>query len=361
MEDPFVHIDISWRQQGLKSRAVFDLSNGVTALIGPSGAGKTRLARMIAGLDTPTAGTIRFKENILFNSKKGRNICAADRNIGLVMQQSALFPHLSVEQNLRFSPSSTDESITDAVHLLDLSSLLHRDTTTLSGGETKRVAIARALAAKPALLILDEPMNGLDPKARGTILPMIKKLGQTAGVPTLMITHQIEDMLRVADDAVLMRPREVVAFGSLESILAAPECTSLMGVSDAGQLLTGTITGRENSLLLANLGGDTIFLPDTNENTGEEVGASATLRVFASDISIAKTHIDDISILNQLEANITDIKASGNQATLTLELVNSGVTINSSLTAQSVARLALKAGDRVFALIKAVSVKDIGH
>lgn len=357
MENSLMQIDISWRQQGLKCRAVFDLSNGVTALIGPSGAGKTTLARMIAGLDTPIAGIIRFKDNVLFNSKKSRNICAANRNIGLVMQHSALFPHLSVEENLHFPPSATDESVAEATQLLDLSNLLHRDTATLSGGEEKRVAIARAVAAKPALLILDEPMNGLDPKARASILPMIKKLGQSANVPTLMITHQIEDMLRVADHAVLMRPREVVAFGSLESILAAPECTSLMGISDAGQLLTTTITGREDSLLKADLGGDTVFLPDN----GEDVGTNATLRVFASNISIAKTHIDDISILNQLAAQITQIEESGNQAMLTLKLINSGVTLTSQLTKQSVSRLALTVGDHVFALIKAVSVKDIGH
>lgn len=357
MTDPLLQVDISWRQQGLKCRAVFDLYAGVTALIGPSGAGKTSLARMIAGLDAPTAGTIRFKGNVLFNSQKNRNSAPTARNIGLVMQQSTLFPHLTVEQNIRFSPTATEEAVSDAVQLLDIGGLLHRSTTTLSGGEAKRVAIARAIAAMPSLLILDEPMNGLDPKASAQILPMIKALGQSSGIPVLMITHQVEDMLRVSDYAVLMRPQEVIVHGSLEDVLRVPECNELMGISDAGQLLSATITERKADLMVADLGGDTIYLPDM----GEDVGSKATLRLFASDISIAKTRVSDISIINQLEADITQIEQVDNRAIVTLKLPASGISLTSSLTAQSVNRLALKAGDRVFALIKAVSVKDIEH
>jgi len=357
MDEPLLQIDISWRQQGLKCRAAFDLPEGVTALIGPSGAGKTSLARMIAGLDTPISGTIRFKDNVLFNSQRNRNIRTSERNIGLVMQQAALFPHLTVEQNILFSSRATHESVADATHLLDISSLLNRDTTTLSGGETKRVAIARAIAATPTLLILDEPMNGLDPKARAVLLPMIKKLAHSSGVPVLMITHHLEDMLRVADYAVLMRPREVVTHGSLEQVLAAPECNDLLGIADAGQLLTATVTDRRDDLLRADLGGDILYLPDMGEN----VGSKAILRIFASDISIAKSRVEDVSIINQLEAGITHIEQAGNQATLTLKLAKGGAVLTSRLTTQSVSRLGLKAGDLVFALIKAVSVKDIEH
>ncbi len=355
MSAALLEVDIIWRQQGLKNRATFQLHAGVTALIGPSGAGKTSLARMIVGLDSPESGAIRFGEYILYNSGKKRNIPAAERNIGLVMQQSALFPHLSVEQNIRFSGVATEKLVTKAVKILSLSTLLGRRTDTLSGGETKRVAIARAIAAAPSLLILDEPMNGLDPRARGAILPMIKALGRASNVPILMITHHIEDMLRVADHAVLMQPRKVIKSGSLEDVLAAPECAELMGLADASQLLSTTITNRQNDLLTADLGGDTLYLPDL----GEEMGSKATLRVFASDISIAKTRVDDISILNQLEAEIVQIEQSDNQATLTLKLTRSGLALKSRLTVQSVNRLQLTEGQRIYALIKAVSVKDI--
>lgn len=355
MSDTLLHADIVWRQQGLKCRAVFDLHAGVTALIGPSGAGKTTLARMIAGLDKPESGTVRFGDTVLFNSGKNRNINTAQRDIGLVLQQTALFPHLSVEQNIRFAPSATDEQAQEAISILGLKSLLHRSPHSLSGGEAKRVAIARAVAAAPSLLILDEPMNGLDPKARDEILPMIKSLAQASSVPILMITHQIEDMLRVADHAVLMRPREVIAAGSLETVLAAPECAELMGLSDAGQLLSATIVDQKDDLLIADLGGDKIYLP----NMGEKIGSKATLRVFASDISVAVSRVDDISILNQLDAEVSAVETNGNQATLKLTLRESGLALESRITVQSVKRLNLMVGKKIVALIKAVSVKDI--
>lgn len=357
MSDALLHADIAWRRQGLKCRAVVELYAGVTALIGPSGAGKTTLARMIAGLERPDSGTIRFGDNILFNSGKKRNMPAAKRSIGLVMQQTALFPHLTVEQNIRFAASAAEEQVHQAIGVLNLATLLHRGTDTLSGGEAKRVAIARAVAADPSLLILDEPMNGLDPKARNEILPMIKSLAQASSVPILMITHQIEDMLRVADHAVLMRPREVIATGTLETVLAAPECAELMGLSDAGQLLSATITGRKDDLVIADLGGDCINLPDK----GEKVGSKATLRVFASDISVATSRIDGISILNQLDAEVCQVQMVDKQAMLRLKLCQSGKMLNSRITPQSVNRLGLKTGAKVVALIKAVSVKDIEY
>lgn len=347
--------DIQWTQNGRHARAAFSLAAGITALIGPSGAGKTTLARFMCGLDKPIGGHMRFGKKTLFHAQKRVFVPAAARGIGLVAQDAGLFPHLTVEKNIGFAPASTPESCATAIETMNCKPLLQRLPQTLSGGERRRVAIARTLAAKPQLIILDEPMTGLDPKARQDILPFIKALNRKDGVPVLFITHQIEDMLAVADHALLMAPGQIVAAGSLEDIVASPDCARLLGLSDAGQLLRGTVANRDDGMITVDAAGTKICLPDG----GESIGADLTLRVMASDIAIAKRPVDDISVINQLPALILKIETTEHSATVHLALEPSGAVIKSNVAAPTIERLKLKESDTVWALIKAVSVKDV--
>ncbi len=355
MTSELLSVDIVWQQNGRSARAKFSMADGITALIGPSGAGKTTLARLITGLERPLGGSILFKGKSLYRGTKKRFTNARQRNIGLVMQDANLFPHLTVEQNIRFSPRSTPESCSEAIGALGVKSLLHRNTGTLSGGEKRKVAIARALAARPQLIILDEPMTGLDPKAREEVLLLIKTINRTAGTPVLFITHHLEDMLAVADNAVLMAPGKTVATGTLEQVILAQECASLLGLADAGQLLTARITGKSNNLLEADASGSIILLPDS----GETVGSDVTLRIFASDISLARQKSIDISILNQIAATIMAIREEDKNVFVDMQLEDSDNVLTSKITRHSLSRLELKLNDKVYALIKAVSVKDV--
>lgn len=356
MTQASLSVDILWQLNGQRARAAFTLDAQVTALIGPSGAGKTTLARMISGLEAPAGGTIRFGEEIFCNVNKRRLMKAEERNIGYVMQDAALFPHMSVEANIAFSPKSTPQSVTEAISLMSLGGLTKRRPETLSGGERRRVAIARALAAQPALLILDEPMNGLDPKARADLLPRLKALAAETKTPVLMITHLLEDMLAVADAAILMAPGKVVASGSLEDILSAPECSDLLGLDDAGQLLEASIEGEKDGLLVAAIAdNEQLLIP----NRGEATGSRVTLRILASDIAISLNSVKDISVLNQLPCKVSNIEMNEHNALISLELSSSGTSLKSRITRSSQERLGLKAGMQVHALIKAVSVRDI--
>lgn len=348
-------VDILWRQNAQTARAKFTLEPGITALIGPSGAGKTTLARHIAGLERPAGGSIRTPERVLYHGQKDVFLAPSTRAIGLVAQDAALFPHLTVAENIAFSPHSTPESRLAAIEMMNCSHLLERSPVGLSGGERRRVAIARAVAAQHDLLVLDEPMTGLDPKARQSVLPFIKRLSRMEGVGVLFITHQLEEMLSVADHALLMAPGQVIAAGSLEDIIRTPDCAELLGLHDAGQLLCGSVVQKTGGMIEVDIGGTTMHLPDG----GEALGADVTMRLFSADIAISRQPVTDISVMNQIPANISAINLIDGQANVHLALEAVNLELVSQVTRNTVDRMALAVGDRVLALIKAVSVKDV--
>lgn len=346
--------DILWEQNGTQARACFSFGPGITALIGPSGAGKTTLARLLAGLETPTGGTIRIRDQFLFNRKKSVNLPAAKRSVALVAQETSLFPHLSVAGNIGFAPTTTEESVLQAANAMGCQHLFERRPEQLSGGEKRRVAIARALASSPALIILDEPMTGLDPKARAELLPYFARMAQNNEIPILLISHQLEDLLSIADDAVLMANGQTLTQGPLEQVVRDPRCAVILGLSDAGQLVRGEVTGQQDGLTVVQLGKQELYIA----GTAIETGSSITLRMFASDISLSTEKLPSVSILNQLDCVISSIEPDGDIAKVGLEIVDCGLILESRVTSKTVERMKLATNQSIIALIKAVSVKD---
>lgn len=191
-----------------------------TALFGPSGAGKTSVVNMIAGLIKPDRGRIALDDEVLFDSAARIDVPAHRRNIGYVFQEGRLFPHLSVAQNLHYGrwmrglPKDTGEE-DRILTMLDLPTLLARRPGKLSGGERQRVAIGRALLARPRLLLLDEPLASLDAARKGEILPYLEKL-RDQGVPLIYVSHQPDEVRRIATSIVRMEHGGVSAIGGLE-------------------------------------------------------------------------------------------------------------------------------------------------
>jgi len=209
-----IAIDITLRQDAFTLTVRDTASVEVLGVFGPSGSGKTSLLEAIAGIRTPDRGEIRIGERTLFSSTQGIDVPARERYIGYVPQDSLLFPNLNVLGNIRYgstprtshatSASPTTSGLDALVEILDLRALLDRGVKALSGGEKQRVAIARALMTRPSILLLDEPLAGVDRERRDLILPYVLRIRRELHVPLIYVTHDREELDSIADRVLLL-------------------------------------------------------------------------------------------------------------------------------------------------------------
>jgi molybdate transport system ATP-binding protein len=190
-------IDVTMRQQSFVLRVRESASVEVLGLFGPSGSGKTSLLEAIAGIRTPDEGEIRVGERTLFSSSQRINVAARDRRFGYVPQDALLFPNMNVTENIRYGERTGD--FDSLIEILDLRPLVDRRVQMLSGGEKQRVAIARALMTAPSVLLLDEPLAGVDRERRDRILPYVLKIRKELHVPLIYVTHDEDEVTAIAD------------------------------------------------------------------------------------------------------------------------------------------------------------------
>jgi len=214
-------VDVEKELGTFKLAVRLEAAGGVTALFGPSGAGKTTVVNMIAGLLQPDRGSIVLGDKVLFDAAAGINVPPHRRHIGYVFQEDRLFPHLSVRQNLDYGrrmsgrPRDPDD-FARIIALLDIGHLLERRPRLLSGGERQRVAVGRALLMRPGLLLLDEPLASLDAGRKREILPYLVRLRDDARVPMVYVSHTAAELRRIATKVVRLDAGRVVAAGGLE-------------------------------------------------------------------------------------------------------------------------------------------------
>jgi molybdate transport system ATP-binding protein len=221
-------VDVGKQLGALHLAVRFDAKGGATALFGPSGAGKTSVVNMIAGLLKPDRGTITLDDTVLFNAENNVDVPPYRRRIGYVFQEGRLFPHLSVRQNLdygrRMSGHARDQNELERIAaMLDISHLLDRRPGKLSGGERQRVAVGRALLMRPRLLLLDEPLASLDAGHKREILPYLVRLRDEAGIPIVYVSHTAAEVRRIATSVVRLDAGRVIATGGIELLKDAED------------------------------------------------------------------------------------------------------------------------------------------
>jgi molybdate transport system ATP-binding protein len=343
--------------------AVFGTGAGITALFGRSGAGKTTVLSLIAGLSRPDSGRIAVDGRVLYDSAAGVHLPAHHRRIGYVFQEGRLLPHLTVRQNLlygRFFAPNGALPLAQAVELLGLEQLLERRPANLSGGEKQRVAIGRALLADPAALLLDEPLASLDAPRKAEILYYIERMRDDVRIPIVYVSHSLDEVVRLADSIVLLSDGRVLGSGTVREMMGRAELRPYLGRHEGGAVIEARVARQdlESGLARLDFPGGKLEVPDVGALVGEEV----RVRIRARDVSIALTRPEGLSIRNILAGKVVNVGVEeGSSVDVQLDL--GGTPLIARITRKSAADLGLKPGVTVFALVKSVSIdrRSVGY
>jgi molybdate transport system ATP-binding protein len=334
---------------------------GVTALFGRSGSGKTTLVDIICGLLPPDDGEVRLGDAVLTDVARRVSIPVERRRIGYVFQDARLFPHLTVLGNLRYGATraagtSAVIGFEEVVALLGLEALLERRPRTLSGGERQRVALGRALLSQPRLLLLDEPLASIDAARRQEVLPYLEALRDRLSIPMVYVSHEFEEVLRLATHLVLMDAGRVIAAASVAEISLRPELRAIVGADLVGSVLEGVVTAVHGAGGFADLALGSGVLRLSSRDV--DVGARVRVQLLARDVILAVQEIGGLSVRNALAGRIADITPDQEDAVLVRVDVG-GPIVLARITRAALAALRLHTGQPVWALVKSVSLR--GH
>jgi len=328
---------------------------GVTAIYGPSGSGKSTLLDCIAGLRTPDAGSsIRFAGESWHGN--GKAIPGWQRGIGYVFQDARLFPHLDVAGNLLYGAQRQQRgegaALEDVCDWLSLNTLRRQKTTLLSAGERQRVAIGRALLSNPRLLLLDEPLANLDSAASRQCLDYLQQVTNRLRIPMLYVSHDIEEVGRIADHILLLENGQLRDHGPLLELSGRLD-TRLSHEEQAAALLDAKVAEHEQEFGLTRLDveGQSIYVNLLAEGAGQH----HRIRIPARDVSICREHPRGSSILNILRVRIEEVETTS-AARVLVRLGFGEQYLLARITRKSATELALQTGDEVYAQVKSAAL-----
>lgn len=355
-DELFADVDKTY-PHGPRIRATFSvpIDHGhIAVLFGLSGSGKTTVLRCLAGLETLTAGRIVFGCDIWADVASGVMIPPQRRTVGYVFQDYALFPHLTVSQNIGYglqggSKAQRRERVEEFIQLMQLTSLETRRPQELSGGQQQRVALARALARKPRLLLLDEPLSALDLPTRMRLRTELRALLHKVGIPAILITHDWSEALHLGDSVVVMATGGVLQTGSPLEVFAYPahpEVASLVGMDN---LIPGDIVRREKGLADVRMDSRKVVAFDP----GDDNFTSCYVCIRGENVILEREPALSSSARNHLVGRVIEIQPSGQLDRVVLDV---GFRLVSLVTPLAVKELGLTEGEQVTATIKATAI-----
>lgn len=332
-------------------------SAGVTALFGPSGAGKTSIINMVAGLSRPDEGSIVVNGRAVFDFEKGVDLPPEKRGFGCVFQDGRIFPHFSVRSNLTYGMKLVPRNkrairFDQVVELLGIEHLLPRRVKNLSGGEKQRVAIGRALLTSPSLLLMDEPLASLDAGRKAEVLPFVERLPKELSIPILYVTHSLDEILNLADTLVLLNSGRVQSVGPVENIVNQRDVPVFGDRDGTGSVLATFVDHHdpEEGLTYLRLGRDFIKVPLFDADPGTQV----RVRVNSRNVVLALSRPSDTSVQNILPATVEHIdECDGSLIDVRLDV---GSPVTARITRKARSDLHLKKGQQMFIMIKSVAI-----
>ncbi len=336
-------------------------TQGICAVFGRSGSGKTSLINMIAGIDKPDSGQISNPQECFFDSQKGINTAVHLRQIGYVFQQARLFPHYSVDANLRYGYHAKDDPdnsfFQQVLQLLDIASLLKRYPNELSGGEQQRVAIGRALLRKPKLLLMDEPLASLDLPRKQELLPYLAKLNKALKLPILYVTHSLDEVLYLADEILLIDKGKMLLHDDVETVWNHPLMQPWLNQDRQSAILHADITQHHSKYALTALAlskEHTLWV----RKIEQPINSALRVRIYAKDVSItlSKLPTEQSSIRNVFLTKIEEIQIEQQNVRLKLALADN--ILWADITLWALDDLQLTLNQQVYAQIKGVSVNN---
>ncbi len=332
----------------------FTLSPGITILFGPSGAGKTTLLDCVAGLTIPDAGKIAIGDCVLFNSTNRTNLPTQHRKLGYVLQDLALFPHLTAEQNVAYGLNQlrASERRQKSAAMLESFRALHLrkcKPREISGGERQRVALARSLVTDPCLLLLDEPLAALDAATKSKIIDDLRAWNAAHAIPILYVTHNREEVFALGDRVLVIENGRLIADGTPHGVMGAPRQESLAQLIGFENILHATMLSAndDRGTMTCRMANGKLDLETPLMRA--EPGANLLVGIRAGDILLATIHPEGLSARNVIPGRILSLDQ---RDVIVAAKVDCGVELEVHLTLAARDSLRLQSGREVWLIVK---------